>query len=138
MSDLAAAAPVPLVKSRQRVSDHGEVFTPPWLVKTRLDVGKLTTGVTVPQWSSILMLSNLKFMQEIAEDIAASPRRGPPDAPDAVRTILQGWGYPEECVDRAVTGVVGLVGVSEGARRALTGYGPGRTKPYVKAASMVN
>ena len=60
MADFLAASPVPLVKSRQLVSDHGEVFTPPWLVNAMLDLGKLTTGVTVPQWSSILMLRNLK------------------------------------------------------------------------------
>ena len=29
-----------LVKSRQRVADHGEVFTPPWLVEAMLDTVK--------------------------------------------------------------------------------------------------
>ncbi|HEU0195989.1 MAG TPA: N-6 DNA methylase [Nevskiaceae bacterium] len=29
-----------LVKSRQRVADHGEVFTPPWLVEAMLDLVK--------------------------------------------------------------------------------------------------
>lgn len=29
-----------LIKSKQRVSDHGEVFTPPWLVKKMLDLVK--------------------------------------------------------------------------------------------------
>lgn len=32
-----------LVKSRQRVSDHGEVFTPSWLVKDMLDLVKSET-----------------------------------------------------------------------------------------------
>ena len=41
---------------------------------------------------------------------------GPTDVPDAVRTVLQGWGYPEECVDRAVLGVASLMPVSEVAR----------------------
>ena len=38
-----AAGPDPLVKSRQRVSDHGEVFTPPWLVEAMLDLVKAET-----------------------------------------------------------------------------------------------
>jgi len=29
-----------LIKSKQRVSDHGEVFTPPWLVEAMLDLVK--------------------------------------------------------------------------------------------------
>jgi hypothetical protein len=29
-----------LVKSKQRVADHGEVFTPPWMVKAMLDLVK--------------------------------------------------------------------------------------------------
>jgi len=32
-----------LVKSKQRVSDHGEVFTPPWLVEAMLDLVKEET-----------------------------------------------------------------------------------------------
>jgi hypothetical protein len=35
-----AAAPESLVKSRQRVSDHGEVFTPAWMVEDMLDLVK--------------------------------------------------------------------------------------------------
>ena len=35
-----ATAPRSLVKSRQRVSDHGEVFTPAWLVEDMLDLVK--------------------------------------------------------------------------------------------------
>ena len=34
------AAPESLVKSRQRVSDHGEVFTPVWMVEDMLDLVK--------------------------------------------------------------------------------------------------
>lgn len=38
---VAAAQPeAPLVKSRQRVADHGEVFTPAWLVEDMLDLVK--------------------------------------------------------------------------------------------------
>lgn len=33
-----ADTPVTLVKSKQRVADHGEVFTPPWLVDAMLDL----------------------------------------------------------------------------------------------------
>lgn len=29
-----------LVKSKQRVVDHGEVFTPPWMVEAMLDLVK--------------------------------------------------------------------------------------------------
>lgn len=29
-----------LVKSKQRVADHGEVFTPPWVVEANLDLVK--------------------------------------------------------------------------------------------------
>lgn len=32
--------PMSYVKSRQRVADHGEVFTPPWLVEAMLDLVK--------------------------------------------------------------------------------------------------
>ena len=35
-----AAIPESLVKSRQRVADHGEVFTPAWLVEDMLDLVK--------------------------------------------------------------------------------------------------
>ena len=31
---------MPLIKSKQRVSDHGEVFTPDWLAETMLDLVK--------------------------------------------------------------------------------------------------
>ncbi len=31
---------MPLVRSKQRVADHGEVFTPPWLVEAMLDLVK--------------------------------------------------------------------------------------------------
>ena len=40
MPDFAAATSDLLVKSRRRVSDHGEVFTPPWLVDAMLDLVK--------------------------------------------------------------------------------------------------
>jgi len=33
-----------LIKSKQRVSDHGEVFTPPWMVEAMLDLVKDETG----------------------------------------------------------------------------------------------
>src|SRR5215218_7049264 len=33
-----------LIKSRQRVADHGEVFTPAWLVEKMLDLVKDETG----------------------------------------------------------------------------------------------
>jgi hypothetical protein len=39
----AGAAGERLVKSRQRVSDHGEVFTPAWLVNDMLDLVKAET-----------------------------------------------------------------------------------------------
>ena len=29
-----------LIKSKKRVADHGEVFTPPWLVEAMLDLTK--------------------------------------------------------------------------------------------------
>jgi len=35
-----------LVKSRQRVADHGEVFTPPWMVQAMLDLVKEETERT--------------------------------------------------------------------------------------------
>jgi len=34
---------VPLVKSKQRVADHGEVFTPAWMVEEMLDLVKAET-----------------------------------------------------------------------------------------------
>src|SRR6266568_4446617 len=33
-----------LIKSKRRVADHGEVFTPPWLVEKMLDLVKGETG----------------------------------------------------------------------------------------------
>jgi hypothetical protein len=33
-------APMNLIKSKRRVADHGEVFTPPWLVEKMLDLVK--------------------------------------------------------------------------------------------------
>src|SRR5207237_10519802 len=32
--------PMSLLKSKQRVADHGEVFTPPWMVEAMLDLVK--------------------------------------------------------------------------------------------------
>ncbi len=32
-----------LIKSKQRVSEHGEVFTPEWLVDSMLDLGVCRT-----------------------------------------------------------------------------------------------
>src|SRR6476659_9943405 len=32
--------PMNLVKSKQRVADHGEVFTPPWMIEAMLDLVK--------------------------------------------------------------------------------------------------
>lgn len=37
------ANPMNLVKSKQRVADHGEVFTPPWMVEAMLDLVKPET-----------------------------------------------------------------------------------------------
>jgi hypothetical protein len=37
------AAPEQLVKSRKRVADHGEVFTPRWLVDDLLDLVQAET-----------------------------------------------------------------------------------------------
>lgn len=31
-------SPVGLTKSRQRIADHGEVFTPEWMVESMLDL----------------------------------------------------------------------------------------------------
>ena len=39
-AEVTALAPESLVKSRQRVADHGEVFTPAWLVENMLDLVK--------------------------------------------------------------------------------------------------
>ena len=42
MSDpaITQASPMSLIKSKKRVADHGEVFTPPWLVEKMLDLVK--------------------------------------------------------------------------------------------------
>lgn len=37
-----------LIKSKKRVADHGEVFTPPWLVEQMLDLGNLGTVYPLP------------------------------------------------------------------------------------------
>mgnify|MGYP000327270690 CR=1 FL=1 len=39
-ASLGANQPVRFIKSKQRVADHGEVFTPPWLVEAMLDLVK--------------------------------------------------------------------------------------------------
>ena len=36
--------PMSLIKSKKRVADHGEVFTPPWMVEAMLDLVKDETG----------------------------------------------------------------------------------------------
>ena len=41
---LQANPPMSLVKSKQRVADHGEVFTPEWMVEAMLDLVKDETG----------------------------------------------------------------------------------------------
>lgn len=38
VSETPTATPPGLIRSRQRVADHGEVFTPPWLVEKMLDL----------------------------------------------------------------------------------------------------
>lgn len=40
MSQTSNASPDSLIKSKQRVADHGEVFTPSWLVEKMLDLVK--------------------------------------------------------------------------------------------------
>jgi hypothetical protein len=40
MNKSSHAQPVGLIKSKQRVADHGEVFTPAWLVEKMLDLVK--------------------------------------------------------------------------------------------------
>lgn len=37
---VSPASPMNLTKSRQRIADHGEVFTPPWMVDAMLDLVK--------------------------------------------------------------------------------------------------
>jgi len=37
-----------LFKSKQRVADHGEVFTPAWMVEAMLDLVKDETGASTP------------------------------------------------------------------------------------------
>ena len=39
-----SVSPMSLIKSKKRVADHGEVFTPPWLVEAMLDLVKDDTG----------------------------------------------------------------------------------------------
>ncbi|HEY1752822.1 MAG TPA: N-6 DNA methylase [Caulobacteraceae bacterium] len=39
-TEIAEASASSLIKSKQRVADHGEVFTPPWLVQKMLDLVK--------------------------------------------------------------------------------------------------
>ncbi len=39
-SDHLKPFPVSLIKSRKRVADHGEVFTPAWMVEAMLDLVK--------------------------------------------------------------------------------------------------
>lgn len=40
IQNAAPVSPSSLIKSKKRVSDHGEVFTPPWLVEKMLDLVK--------------------------------------------------------------------------------------------------
>lgn len=42
-SDFQVSDPNGLVKSKQRVADHGEVFTPGWMVEDMLDLVKIET-----------------------------------------------------------------------------------------------
>ena len=49
---------------------------------------------------------NEDFMREIAEDVAASVARGGAPVAGDVRRVLEGWMYPDSCIDRAVAEVV--------------------------------
>ena len=40
-----------LIRSKQRVADHGEVFTPPWLVDAMLDLVK--DEANFPRWEAV-------------------------------------------------------------------------------------
>jgi hypothetical protein len=44
--------PMNTIKSKQRVADHGEVFTPPWLVEAMLDLVKEETE-RIEGWRSL-------------------------------------------------------------------------------------
>src|SRR3954463_16393381 len=49
--------PVSLIKSKQRVADHGEVFTPAWMVEAMLDLVKeeserIDSRFLEPAWGS--------------------------------------------------------------------------------------
>ena len=39
-TEVANASLMSLIKSKKRVADHGEVFTPPWMVEAMLDLVK--------------------------------------------------------------------------------------------------
>ena len=49
---------------------------------------------------------NEDFMREIAEDVAASVARGGAPVAGDDRRVLEGWMYPDSCIDRAVAEVV--------------------------------
>ena len=48
-----------LIKSKKRVSDHGEVFTPEWLVDGILDIAMAGTSATLlaRKWESALLVN---------------------------------------------------------------------------------
>jgi hypothetical protein len=59
------------VKSRQRVADHGEVFTPPWLVEAMLDLVKNETERIDSRWLEPACGSGNFLMQILRRKLAA-------------------------------------------------------------------
>lgn len=60
-----------LIKSKKRVADHGEVFTPDWLVEKMLDLvnGELAWGLTLRRCEQCPTITRAKIMRSITKSI---------------------------------------------------------------------
>ena len=63
--------PMSLVKSKQRVADHGEVFTPPWMVEAMLDLVKDETDRIDSRFLEPACVSGNFLVQVLRRKLAA-------------------------------------------------------------------
>lgn len=72
---VVSLATVDLVKSKQRVADHGEVFTPAWMVESMLDLVKEETERIDSRFLEPACGSGNFLVQVLRRKLAAVERR---------------------------------------------------------------
>src|ERR1051325_4952318 len=77
-----------LVKSKQRVAAHGEVFTPAWLVEAMLDLVKGETERISPRPSPAMMATSGSSASNTPGMVTSANTVG---APDPFSTVGKHW-----------------------------------------------